>query len=1071
MLYIKTAVSLFTAIVFVGSTFVGYGISISNNFAKPEVAHAEPKPILEQEVEKLAAVIQIAPFSSLSSSTAPKIESPTVTENVEGIIKLSERVRTLEQIIASLRLQASQTKPLVEPISKTELETRLNQLDNKLTSAINRVSGSPAGSYSAPSVQSVQNQVTLTNKIDQLTNVKLYNVTLSGISGLVINEIPDLTSLYLSLTNGGIVSGTSTFTRLLSMTGGASTTGISALGDIFIGTTSTTTLRGNGDTSSFSGDVNANYFTAGASKASLLPYASSTSITVDGLLKVGNIYATASSTFANFVGAKATTTDIDVTETSKLGTVLSGLWNGSTIGVIYGGTGLSSVNSGDLLYASGANTIGTLASTTGAGKFLSQDYTTGRPTWIATSTMGMSTTDVAEGSNLYYTDSRVNSFVHSSTTIPKLYTDNTWTSGNLFANSTSTNFAAVTASTTNLTISGTLNVLQSIADPSWISSLDAKKLTDFGTPFYTFFSGTTTDALSEGITNKYYTDARVSAYISASSTIPHIGGSLFGDMLSWTGSAWDTRATSTLGVALSDTSGTLSYARLTGLGDMSLQSSSTVIILGGNAEFTNSTSTNATSTNLAAITASTTNMTVSGTLTALQNIVGSVLGNASTVTDGVYTSTFGGLFYNFFSATTTDALAEGSKLYYQDARVSSYISASSTVPHIGGSLFGDMLSWTGSGWSTLATSTLGIALSDTTGSLPYSRLTGLGDMSLQSSTTVTILGGNATFTTSTSTNVIVGTLASTTDMIVSNNATTSNLIVENLASTSALTVSTNALVGNMLGVGTTSPWRTFSVNGTVSFTGLSTDVGALTGVVCIDANNELKYMTGGTCSVSSIIYKENIQDLNHGLDWVKLLRPVTFDYIANKNSSIGFIAEEVDTVSSLLTARKLDGTVQTVRYELLTSVLTKAIQELDATLTSYIKEGVAKLAEVLTGKLTVGSREKPTGITLYDKVTSDPYCLSIVNGAMASNSGRCEDATINSAAPVSKQPSSVVETTPEPTNDIPVAPEATPSEPATEPVINETVPTETPVTTPETAAETGEATGITSAPVDTAVAI
>src|SRR3990167_1705067 len=35
--------------------------------------------------------------------------------------------------------------------------------------------------------------------------------------------------------------------------------------------------------------------------------------------------------------------------------------------------------------------------------------------------------------------------------------------------------------------------------------LNARNLTEFGTPFWTFFNGTTTDALTEGATNKYYT--------------------------------------------------------------------------------------------------------------------------------------------------------------------------------------------------------------------------------------------------------------------------------------------------------------------------------------------------------------------------------------------------------------------------------------------------------------------------------------------------------------------------------------------------------------------------------------
>ncbi len=64
--------------------------------------------------------------------------------------------------------------------------------------------------------------------------------------------------------------------------------------------------------------------------------------------------------------------------------------------------------------------------------------------------------------------------------------------------------------------------------------------------------GTTTDALDEGIANLYFTTARSSttaaAYINASSTIPHVGGTTVGDMLYWTGSSWAITATSTLGI-------------------------------------------------------------------------------------------------------------------------------------------------------------------------------------------------------------------------------------------------------------------------------------------------------------------------------------------------------------------------------------------------------------------------------------------------------------------------------------------------------------------------------------------
>ncbi len=48
----------------------------------------------------------------------------------------------------------------------------------------------------------------------------------------------------------------------------------------------------------------------------------------------------------------------------------------------------------------------------------------------------------------------------------------------------------------------------------------AESLSDFATPFAAQLAATTTDALAQGSTNRYYSDALVNAYIHASSTVP-----------------------------------------------------------------------------------------------------------------------------------------------------------------------------------------------------------------------------------------------------------------------------------------------------------------------------------------------------------------------------------------------------------------------------------------------------------------------------------------------------------------------------------------------------------------------
>ncbi len=119
----------------------------------------------------------------------------------------------------------------------------------------------------------------------------------------------------------------------------------------------------------------------------------------------------------------------------------------TSIGVTYGGTGLTSAPTyGQILVGtSGGGYALTATSSLGLSSGGSGTVNTGTAnqlayyaangttvSGIATSSLGLSTTNVSEGSNLYYLDSRVQSFVHASTTIPKTYSVNTFTGSNLF---------------------------------------------------------------------------------------------------------------------------------------------------------------------------------------------------------------------------------------------------------------------------------------------------------------------------------------------------------------------------------------------------------------------------------------------------------------------------------------------------------------------------------------------------------------------------------------------------------------------------------------------------------------
>ena len=69
--------------------------------------------------------------------------------------------------------------------------------------------------------------------------------------------------------------------------------------------------------------------------------------------------------------------------------------------------------------------------------------------------------------------------------------------------------------------------------------------------------------------------------------------------------------------------------------------------------------------------------------------------------------------------STTD-ITEGDNLFYSDNRVADYIIGSTTIPNVGGTSAGDLLVWNGTTWITTSTSTLGTTLAsltdvDTTG--------------------------------------------------------------------------------------------------------------------------------------------------------------------------------------------------------------------------------------------------------------------------------------------------------------------------------------------------------------------
>lgn len=97
-------------------------------------------------------------------------------------------------------------------------------------------------------------------------------------------------------------------------------------------------------------------------------------------------------------------------------------------------------------------------------------------------------------------------------------------------------------------------------------------------------------------------------------------------------------------------------------------------------------------------------------------------------------------------------------------------------------------------------------------------------------------------------------------------------------------------------------------------------------------NNNLCFRFEGTYGVlatcsSSLRYKTNIENFTRGLELVKRLRPVTFDWKADGTPDVGFVAEEVHEVEPLLNNYNPDGEIEGVKYAQITTALVNAVKE------------------------------------------------------------------------------------------------------------------------------------------------
>ena len=103
----------------------------------------------------------------------------------------------------------------------------------------------------------------------------------------------------------------------------------------------------------------------------------------------------------------------------------------------------------------------------------------------------------------------------------------------------------------------------------------------------------------------------------------------------------------------------------------------------------------------------------------------------------------------------------------------------------------------------------------------------------------------------------------------------------------------------------------------------SLDIGGSTSI-CLNGADRVS-----TCS-SSIRYKSNIERFTSGIDLIRKLRPISFNWRDGGMLDLGLVAEDVAAVEPLLTTTNAKGEVEGVKYDRVGVVLINAIKEQQA---------------------------------------------------------------------------------------------------------------------------------------------
>lgn len=131
--------------------------------------------------------------------------------------------------------------------------------------------------------------------------------------------------------------------------------------------------------------------------------------------------------------------------------------------------------------------------------------------------------------------------------------------------------------------------------------------------------------------------------------------------------------------------------------------------------------------------------------------------------------------------------------------------------------------------------------------------------------------------------------------------------------------------------------------------------------ICRNASNDIS-----SCS-SSARYKDNINSFSSGLDLVRKLRPVSFNWKDGGMPDMGLVAEDVNEVEPLLTTTNAKGDVEGVKYDRVGVVLINAVKEQQAQIEAQARQIETQRAEIEALKALVCSQNPKAAICIPKK--------------------------------------------------------------------------------------------------------